>query len=64
VIEWGMVSCVAIIPLALIAGPIRQIPLWWTVIDMSFGVFGIIPLIVVRRLIKRLTTAPAPVSPA
>jgi len=64
VIEWGMISCVAIIPLALIAGPIRQIPLWWTVIDMSFGVFGIIPLIVVRRLIKRLTTAPAPVSAA
>ena len=64
VIEWGMISCVAIIPLALIARPIRQIPLWWTVIDMSFGVFGIIPLIVVRRLIKRLTTAPAPVSAA
>src|SRR2546421_9016519 len=64
VIEWGMISCVAIIPLALIGGPIRRIPLWWTVIDMSFGVFGIIPLMVVRRLIKRLTTAPAPVSAA
>lgn len=57
VIEWGMVCCVAIIPLALIAGPIRGIPFWWTVIDMSFGVVGIIPLIVVRRLIKRLATA-------
>jgi hypothetical protein len=60
-IEWAMICCVAIIPLALIAGPIRQIPLWWTMNDISFGVFGIIPLIVVRRLIKRLTTAPAPV---
>jgi hypothetical protein len=57
VIEWGMVCCVAIIPLALIAGPIRQIPFWRTVIDISFGVIGIIPLIVVRRLVKRLTMA-------
>jgi hypothetical protein len=54
VIEWGMLCCVAIIPLALIAGPIRQIPFWWTVIDLSFGVIGIIPLIVVRRLVTRL----------
>jgi hypothetical protein len=57
VIEWGMMCCVAVIPLALIAGPIRHIPFWWTVIDMSFGVVGVIPLIVVRRLIKRLPTA-------
>lgn len=57
VVEWGMICCVAIIPLALIAGPIREIPFWWTVIDMSFGVIGIIPLIVVRRLVKRLVTA-------
>jgi hypothetical protein len=59
VIEWGMICCAGIIPLALIAGPIRQIPFWWTVIDMSFGVVGIIPLIVVRRLIKRLAATPA-----
>ena len=57
VIEWAMICCVAIIPLALIAGPIRQLPVWWTVIDISFGVFGIIPLIVVRRLIRQLATA-------
>lgn len=64
VIEWGMACCVAIIPLALIAGPIRQIPFWWTVIDMSFGVFGLVPLIAVRYLIKRLTTATAATSEA
>ena len=54
IIEWGMICCAAIIPLALIAGPVRHIPFWWTVIDMSFGVFGVIPLHFVRRLIKRL----------
>ncbi len=54
VIEWGMICCAAIIPLALIAGPIRQLPVWWELIDMSFGVFGIIPLVIVRRMIKKL----------
>ncbi|WP_175439247.1 hypothetical protein [Streptomyces vilmorinianum] len=54
VIEFGMIACAGIIPLALICGPIRDIPFWWTVIDMSFGVFGIVPLLVVRRMIKRL----------
>jgi hypothetical protein len=54
VVEFGMIACVGIIPLALICGPIRGIPSWWTVIDMSFGVFGIIPLYALRRMIKRL----------
>ncbi|WP_372453894.1 hypothetical protein [Actinoplanes hulinensis] len=61
VIEWGMICCVAIIPLALIAGPARHIPLRWTAIGMSFGVFGIIPLFMARRLVKRLPTTPAPI---
>ncbi|MFG3308775.1 hypothetical protein [Streptomyces wuyuanensis] len=50
----GMIACAGIIPLALICGPIRGIPFGWTVIDMSFGVYGVIPLLVVRRMIKRL----------
>ena len=28
VIEWGMMACALVIPLALICGPIRGIPLW------------------------------------
>ncbi|MER8035941.1 hypothetical protein [Streptomyces hydrogenans] len=57
VVEFGMIACVGIIPLALICGPIRDIPFWWSVIDMSFGVVGILPLLHVRRLIKRLEAA-------
>ncbi|MEU1600563.1 hypothetical protein ABZ468_49475 [Streptomyces sp. NPDC005708] len=66
VVEFGMIACAGIIPLALICGPIRGIPFWWTVIDMSFGVFGIVPLYVVRKKIKLLeelmagVTRPAP----
>jgi hypothetical protein len=63
VIEFGMIACAGIIPLALICGPIRSIPLWWTVIDMSFGVFGIVPLYVVRRKIKLLEALTAPLTP-
>ena len=54
IIQFGMIACVGVIPLALIAGPIRGIPLGWELIDMSFGVIGIIPLIIVYRLIRRL----------
>ncbi|MFJ6720203.1 hypothetical protein [Streptomyces sp. NPDC091259] len=54
IVEAGVIACVAVIPLALICGPIRGIPFGWSLIDMSFGVFGVIPLLVLRRLIKRL----------
>ncbi|MDV9187991.1 hypothetical protein R6L23_07140 [Streptomyces sp. SR27] len=54
VVEFGMIACAGILPLALICGPIRDIPFWWSVIDMSFGVVGVLPLLHVRRMIKRL----------
>ena len=55
VVQFGMISCVAVVPLALIAGPIRGIPGWWQVIDISFGVFGIIPLLFAYAGIRKLT---------
>ncbi|MFH0519095.1 hypothetical protein ACHBTE_18240 [Streptomyces sp. M41] len=66
VVEFGMIACAGIVPLALICGPIRGIPFWWTLIDISFGVFGVIPLHVVRKKIKRLEalTATVPAVPA
>ena len=54
VVEFGMIACVLLIPLALICGPIRGIPFFWTIIDCSFGVFGIIPLVVAYWHIKRI----------
>lgn len=50
----GIFACVAVIPLALICGPIRGIPLYWRLIDCSFGVIGMIPLIYCLGLLKRL----------
>ena len=54
VIEFGMIACLLIIPWALIFGIVRGIPWFWTLIDMSFGVFGIFPLSLVRHDISRL----------
>jgi hypothetical protein len=54
IIKFGMICCILIVPLALIAGSIRQIPLFWRLIDCSFGVIGIIPLILCYRNIKKL----------
>ena len=54
VVQFGMIACVAVIPLALIAGQVRGIPFVWRLIDCSFGVFGILPLWLVDREIRRL----------
>lgn len=54
VIEFGMIACVSIFPLAFIAGSIRGIPVFWRVIDCSFGVIGIIPLYLSHAAIKKL----------
>jgi hypothetical protein len=54
VIQFGMIACVMVFPLALIAGPIRQIPFYWQLIDCSFGIFGFIPLYVCYKNIRKL----------
>jgi hypothetical protein len=55
VIEWGMIACVLVLPLALICGPIRGIPLPWQMIDCSFGVVGIVPLYFCRKWILEIS---------
>ena len=54
VIYAGMAACVLVIPLALICGEVRGIPLYWRLIDCSFGVFGIIPLLYCLNLLRYL----------
>ena len=54
VIEFGMIACLMVIPLAFICGPIRGIPFIWRIIDCSFGLFGIIPLWFTRKWILEL----------
>jgi hypothetical protein len=53
-LDFGIMACLAVVPLALIAGPVRGIPFAWRMIDCSFGVFGLVPLLMARRLVDRL----------
>jgi hypothetical protein len=54
VIEFGMIACLLIIPVAFIAGHFRGIPFWWRMVDCSFGVLGLIPLWVCLNKIRKL----------
>ena len=54
VIQFGLAACILIFPLAFIAGGVRHIPLFWRLIDCSFGLFGGIPLFICYRGIKLL----------
>ncbi len=49
VVEFGLIACAGIFPLALIAGPIRQIPFYWRLGDCSFGLFGGVLLLLALR---------------
>ncbi len=54
VIDWAIISCLLVFPLAFIAGPIRGIPFFHILIDCSFGAIGIVPLLIVRKKIREL----------
>ena len=54
VITFGLIACVGVIPLALIAGAIRGIPLPWRLVDCSFGFFSSVPLLFIRQSICAL----------
>jgi hypothetical protein len=59
VVEFGMIACILVVPLALVFGPIRSIPPFWLMVDCSFGVFGIIPLWLARRgILKMIALVP------
>jgi hypothetical protein len=54
VVEWAMLACLMVFSLAFICGPIRGIPFIWRLIDCSFGLFGMIPLLLLRNKILKL----------
>jgi hypothetical protein len=47
--DFGLIACMLVIPYALGFGDLRGIPVWWRLIDCSFGVFGFIPLWLCRK---------------
>src|SRR5262245_3975959 len=61
--EWivtiGLAASAGIFALALIAGPVRGIPWFWTIVDCSFGVGCGIPLLLCRHDIRELSALPS-----
>jgi len=55
--QFGMIACVLVIPYAFVFGAIRGIPIYWRLIDCSFGVFGFVPLWLCHRWSKELNTS-------
>lgn len=56
VIKFGIIACLLIFPFAFIAGAVREIPLFWRLIDCSFGALGIIPLMACHQWTRKLET--------
>jgi len=54
IMEFAMLACLAVFPLAFICGAIRGIPVYWRLIDCSFGIIGLIPLTICYRKIRLL----------
>jgi hypothetical protein len=54
VLQIGLAACTGVIAIALICGPIRQIPVFWRMIDCSFGVVGAVPLLYCLWLTRKI----------
>jgi hypothetical protein len=54
VLRIGLLACAGVFVLAFASAGIRHIPLFWTLIDCSFGFFGAIPLLIALRWIAQL----------
>lgn len=52
--EFGLIACALVIPYAFLCGAVRGIPIWWRLIDCSFGIFGAIPLAYCLRAARQL----------
>lgn len=54
VVEFGIIACLCIFPLATIAGAVRGIPVYWRILDCMFGVVGGLLLAACYSRIKKL----------
>ncbi len=52
--DFGLIACVLVVPYALLFGAVRGIPIWWRLIDCSFGGFGFVPLWLCRKWAREL----------
>lgn len=51
---FGMIACAMIVPYSFILGELRGIPIYWRLVDCSFGIFGIIPVWLCRKWVGEI----------
>jgi hypothetical protein len=56
VIQFGLIACILVLPAAFIGGYFRGLPLWWQLIDCSFGVVGFAVLFIIYCKIQKIIT--------
>ncbi len=56
---FGMIVCALVVPYALVLGGLRGIPIYWRLIDGSFGIVGIIPVWLCRRWAREIEASRA-----
>lgn len=54
ILKVALIACFGVLMIALICGPIRGIPIFWRLIDCSFGIVGAIPLLYCLRLARKI----------
>ena len=59
--QFGMIACVLVVPYAFVFGAVRGIPIYWRLIDCSFGILGFIPLRLCYRWTKELSPLRSPI---
>lgn len=59
-VTWGMMACALVLPWAWLFGAARDIPWWWRCVDSSFGIGGMVPLLLVRRYLREWKSRPGP----
>jgi len=52
--DFGLIACALVVPYALVFGGVRGIPIWWRLIDCSFGIIGFVPLWFCRQWAREL----------
>jgi hypothetical protein len=52
--DFGLIACAMVIPWAFAFGAVRGIPVWWRLIDCSFGVSGAVLLWWCRKWVREL----------
>lgn len=55
----GIWASFLVIPLAFFCGAIREIPVYWRLIDCLFGIVALIPLFYIKHLIRKIEVAKA-----